>query len=162
MGTKEVKIEIPEGYEIDEVRSSFTKIVFKRKITKPRSWDEYLKEGNHPSPQYYINPLTGVKRTYLYGCCGDLSGQPDSCKMYLPTRELADKFLVYMQLMSLYKAWIGDWNNTLGHCIRISVDGTILVTSGLESTPLRFPTKEMALEFRACFKHLLEQAKGLY
>ena len=42
METKELKITIPEGYEIDKDNSTFEKIVFKKKDTKPRSWKEYL------------------------------------------------------------------------------------------------------------------------
>ena len=38
METKELKITIPEGYEIDKEKSTFEKIVFKKKDTKPRSW----------------------------------------------------------------------------------------------------------------------------
>jgi hypothetical protein len=39
--TKEVKISIPEGYEIDTEKSTFTNIVFKKKCT---SWFERLKQ----------------------------------------------------------------------------------------------------------------------
>ncbi len=39
--TKEVKIAIPEGYEIDEEKSTFTNIVFKKKCL---SWLESLKQ----------------------------------------------------------------------------------------------------------------------
>ena len=41
METKELKIQIPDGYEIDKEKSTFEKIVFKKKDTKPRSWEEY-------------------------------------------------------------------------------------------------------------------------
>ena len=33
METKELKIQIPEGYEIDKEKSTFEKIVFKKKKT---------------------------------------------------------------------------------------------------------------------------------
>ena len=42
METKELKITIPEGQEIDWQESAKQeKIVFKKKDTKPRSWEEY-------------------------------------------------------------------------------------------------------------------------
>ena len=42
METKELKITIPEGQEIDWRESAKQeKIVFKKKDTKPRSWEEY-------------------------------------------------------------------------------------------------------------------------
>ena len=43
METKELKITFPEGQEIDWQESAKQdKIVFKRKDTKPRSWEDYL------------------------------------------------------------------------------------------------------------------------
>lgn len=42
--TKEVKISIPEGYEIDTEKSTFTNIVFKKKCL---SWLESLKQKCH-------------------------------------------------------------------------------------------------------------------
>lgn len=42
--TKEVKISIPEGYEIDTEKSTFTNIVFKKKCL---SWLENLKQKCH-------------------------------------------------------------------------------------------------------------------
>ena len=42
METKEIKIQIPEGYEIDKEKSTFEKIVFKKKTTI-NSWED-LKE----------------------------------------------------------------------------------------------------------------------
>ena len=34
---KELKIEVPDGYEIDKKNSTFEKIVFKKKHTYPKS-----------------------------------------------------------------------------------------------------------------------------
>ena len=38
METKEIKIEIPEGYEIDREKSSYEKIVFKKKTRRALYW----------------------------------------------------------------------------------------------------------------------------
>lgn len=46
METKEIKIEIPEGYEIDKEKSTFVKIVFKKKEKIINTWDNlHLIEG---------------------------------------------------------------------------------------------------------------------
>ena len=41
MERKSIVIDIPDGMCIDESNSTFEKIVFKKKDTKPRSWEEY-------------------------------------------------------------------------------------------------------------------------
>lgn len=43
METKEIKIQVPEGYEIDKEKSTFEKIVFKKKENNTNSWED-LKE----------------------------------------------------------------------------------------------------------------------
>ena len=43
METKEIKIQVPEGYEIDRKLSSFEKIVFKKKENIINSWEDLKK-----------------------------------------------------------------------------------------------------------------------
>ena len=102
METKELKIQIPEGQEIDWRESAKQeKIVFKKKDTKPRNWNEYLKQyKNVPCYELGFDVSGGYwsKSTiYENGYCS------------VPTKELAEAFLAMMQLMSLRQAWIGDW-----------------------------------------------------
>ena len=40
---KELKIEVPQGYEIDRQKSTFEKIVFKKIPENPKTWKEYCK-----------------------------------------------------------------------------------------------------------------------
>lgn len=155
MKQNELKITIPDGQEIDWQESAKQeKIVFKKKDIKPRSWEEYC--NNFKGQFYYIQD----DRNNI-GTSFTTKGFISVYKNILPSKELAEKFLAYIQLMNLYKAWVKDCKY-LGHCIRCHIDGTLLITNGFETTPLRFPTREMAVEFRDCFKDLLEQAKGLY
>lgn len=70
--------------------------------------------------------------------------------------------------MSLRQAWIGDWKpdwmNIKQHKANILCNnGEFIIAyfSDLVSRPLSFPTKEMAIDFKNCFKDLLEQAKIL-
>ena len=49
MEEKSINISIPEGYEIDKEKSTFTKIVFKKIESKlPMSFDEMI------IPEYYV------------------------------------------------------------------------------------------------------------
>ena len=52
--TKEVKIAIPEGYEIDTEKSTFTNIVFK----KVKSWIKNLEKGGYTLIGYSIDGFT--------------------------------------------------------------------------------------------------------
>lgn len=52
METKEIKIEIPEGYEIDKEKSTFENIVFKKKKTV-NCWEDLLRVVG-----VYINDVT--------------------------------------------------------------------------------------------------------
>lgn len=170
METKELKIAIPEGYCVDESKSTFEKIVFKKKDTKPRSWKEYLCKGNHPNKLWFIDPV--CKNTdgicITEGALKDIDLNKTTCHMgaYLPSKELAEAFLAMMQLMSLRQAWIGDWkpnwknDNTRKWCIIFECELTVCYFYS-SSRALSFPTKEMAEDFMNTFKDLLEIAKPL-
>jgi len=161
METKELKITIPEGQEIDWQESAKQeKIVFKKKDTKPRSWEEYCK--NYKGTSFFINT------------CGTiLSSRTDEgwnsvlAKNLVPSKELAEAFIAMMQLMSLRQAWIGDWkpdwsNEYLDkYCIiGIHCDFEVCLLNKCRYA-LSFPTKEMAIDFMNCFEDLLEIAKPL-
>lgn len=51
---KEIKIEVPQGYEIDRQKSTFEKIIFKKIAENPKTWEDYcsLMEGK---TVYYTN-----------------------------------------------------------------------------------------------------------
>lgn len=56
---KEVKISIPEGYEIDKEKSSFERIVFKKK-QKIEKWDDLI--GTIiPEKSFYVNTYSDIK-----------------------------------------------------------------------------------------------------
>ena len=54
---KELKIDIPEGYEIDKENSTFERIVFKKKYTYPKSWEEFCENKPTTYEEYYISLL---------------------------------------------------------------------------------------------------------
>ena len=170
METKELKIEIPEGFEIDKENSSFEKIVFKKKEdTKPRSWEEYCHnfkgelffENNNEIDSVIIN-----------------NGMSYIAKSYLPSKELVEAFSAMMQLVSVRQDWlhkwsidngmVDDWNGVNGQdgvqwaiCYKPFIDSIELERSCVINFPLSFPTKEMAEDFRKSFIDLLEVAKPL-
>lgn len=64
METKEVKIECPEGYVIDNENSTFEKIVFKKEEKKlPKTWDEYF-EATPPIEHNFHLDGYGVPKQY--------------------------------------------------------------------------------------------------
>ena len=165
METKELKITIPEGYEIDKENSTFEKIVFKKKENaKPRSWEEYYKQQiANKKHGYYIDDgncsvTEIIWNDYL---------RSDNWKNVLPSKELAETFLAMMQLMSLRQAWIGDWEPDCRNDISkkwyiVFQENKLKVVFFIYNVfPLSFPTEEMATDFMNCFKNLLEIAKPL-
>lgn len=149
METKELKITIPNNLEIDWQESAKqekivfkNKEVFKKKDTKPRSWEEYRAK---------------VPENKLYKVWGIVESE-----------ELTEAFIAMMKLMSLRQEWIGDWkpdwNNSKQWKANILYGNKGLIVAyfgDLLSSPLSFPTQEMAADFMDCFKDLLEVAKPL-
>lgn len=166
METKELKIQIPEGYEIDKEKSTFEKIVFKKKEnTKPRSWEEYCcQQQTNGKEGYCINSITSEIKKLDWGLC---TYQYSSWRNVLPSKELTEAFLAMMQLMSLRQAWIGDWKPdwscgySSNYCIIGAGDRFDVCILGKCRYALSFPTIEMAKDFMDCFKGLLEIAKPL-
>lgn len=156
METKELKITIPENHEIDWKESAKQeKIVFKKKDTKPRSWEEYLELS------------TGFDGAGIDWNCGGVqtTGLHHRGKAIVPTH-LAQPFIAMMQLMSLRQAWIGDWEpywknpDTKKWCIIFECELKVSYFYS-NSRALSFPTREMAEDFMNCFRDLLEIAKPL-
>ena len=167
METKELKIQIPDGYEIDKEKSIFEKIVFKKKEdTKPRSWEEYCE--NHRGGFAFISTGSRVSVTEVkYPSNESLKLDPENSKHVLPSKELAGAFLAMMQLMSLRQAWIGDWKPdwscgySSNYCVVGAGDRFDVCILSKCRYALSFPTIEMAKDFMDCFKGLLEIAKPL-
>lgn len=158
MENKVLKIEPPEGYEIDKENSTFEKIVFK-KI-----------EGKYPMD---IKELS-VKDTFYINVDSEVIHHKgtlevaSNCLNHSDTREEAEAFLALMQLKRLCNAWNkmdgfvprfdGSQNN---HCIMVYYEG--FDTSNCMSTqfPLAFKSEKTAKYFMETFADLLETAKPL-
>lgn len=148
METKEVKIEVPQGYEIDKEKSTFEKIVFKKINNTPKTWEEYcsLMEGKkvyHTSCNYII-----------------ISSFSDAHNMF-STKERAKQFIALGQLIQLRDYWVRGYKE-FKYALLVTRNENILAYdwSGYHTYPhiLTFPTKEMAEEFKECFSDLIKKA----
>ena len=150
---KNVKIEIPKGYEIDESKSTFTNIVFK-KI-----------ENKYPNSVLDINgrdwaiSYSGVRKDIA--CSGDID--------QISTKERAEAFLALMQLVELRDAYnkvdgfVVDWSNDEQDKFCICVYDNELTQETLRNTHknLYFGSAETRDLFYEKHIDLIETAKEL-
>ena len=148
METKEIKIEVPQGYEIDRQKSTFEKIVFKKIPENPKTWEEYcsLMKGK---TVYYTNCNTIT-----------VSGFSDAHDKFV-NKKRAEQFIALGKLMQLRDYWVRGYKE-FKYALLVTRNENILVYdwSGYHTYPhiLTFPTKEMAEEFKECFPDLLKKA----
>lgn len=161
METKEVKISVPEGYEIDKEKSSFEKIVFKEvKKELPKSFSDLkIIDGFYVDDYSNIEPCSPV-----YENAGTYNGN------VFPTKEEAEACLALSQLCQLRDAYNGeplakwcDWANTHQTKSVIYYSANTIATSYNHETKrtLAFKTAELRDEFLNNFKVLIEIAKPL-
>ena len=143
---KELKIEVPQGYEIDRQKSTFEKIVFKKIPENPKTWEDYcsLMKGK---TMYYTNCNTIA-----------VSGFSDAHDKFV-NKERAEQFIALGKLLQLRDYWVKGYSEFRYAVYGDRLDGTA-ICDWLENThyPLTFPTKEMAEEFKDCFSDLIKQA----
>ena len=143
---KELKIEVPQGYEIDRQKSTFEKIVFKKIPENPKTWEEYcsLMKGK---TVYYTNCNTIT-----------VSGFSAAHDKFV-NKKRAEQFIALGKLLQLRDYWVKGYSEFRYAVYGDRLDGTA-ICDWLENThyPLTFPTKEMAEEFKDCFEDLIKQA----
>ena len=105
---KSIKIEIPDGYEIDNEKSTFTNIVFKPiEVKCPKSWDDAF-VGN-PIYGYWIGRQCYIEVADTFAKSVD--------KNVFKTEKQAKSALAYAQITQLMALpcyncdWIPDWEN---------------------------------------------------
>ena len=151
---KELKIIPPIGYEIDNQKSTFEKIIFKKIPENPKTWEEYcsLMKGK---TVYYTNCNTIT-----------VSGFSDAHDKFV-NKKRAEQFIALGKLLQLRDYWVGDWkrnSSSLANTYLVynnEIKNTVVAKIYGENFPLTFPTKEMAEEFKDCFSALIKQAYPL-
>lgn len=155
METKEIKIEVPEGYEIDKENSSFEKIIFKKKETKyPESWKDCTYGFSIGFKTRFIpsNPSKFI---------GNLMEKTSAYTKLLCLRQ--EWIHIWSKEQGMEKDWEPDWNSGENKaCIACYHDEPDVDSWQSTTFSLSFPTYELANRFLNNFKDLLEQAKGLY
>ena len=99
METKEIHIEIPEGYCIDEENSSFTCIKFKPKKLTYEDVAKKLFKGARP---------------YFFGTDGEIHEYYETCNNYVvpnlcSSKKQAEKIIALNKLINVAKYFNGDW-----------------------------------------------------
>ena len=160
MDTKKLKINIPEGYEIDRENSTFEEIVFKKiedPFSKlPKTWEEYKSYSRDDTSYFFCNPLKSIKASLFSGVYNEFS-----------TEERVKQYVALGRLIQLRDYWVGYWKNDSNNFVNViyNLNGEIK-NMGLShkqslNFPLTFPTREMADKFITCFRDLIKQASPL-
>ena len=152
MEEKKLKINIPEGYEIDRENSTFEEIVFKKvedPLTKlPKTWEEYCKQTKDYVSYFWSNPDSIIK-----------SGFDGYYNEFL-TKERLKQYVALGRLIQLRDYWVGDWKRNSNN-IYVIYKNVIMAAGNDSDFPLTFPTREMAEEFKNCFEDLIKEAYPL-
>lgn len=153
MNTKKLKINIPEGYEIDRENSTFEEIVFKKvedPFSKlPKTWEEYKSCSRDDTSYFFCNPLKSIKASLFSGVYNEFS-----------TEERVKQYVALGRLLQLHDYWVGDWKRNSDN-IYVIYKNVIMATMPNSGFPLTFPTKEMTEEFKNCFEDLIKEAYPL-
>ena len=156
METKEMKIQAPEGYEIDRENSTFEKIVFKKVERElPKKWEDLMGVSG-----FYVDSHSKVN--VFRGCFAK-----EETKNIFPTKEEAKACLALAQLCQLRDkyndGWKPDWNNgkEYKYSIVINTGRPFVETYFNVQKVLSFKTEELRDKFLENFKDLIEIAKPL-
>lgn len=152
---KHLKINIPEGYEIDKAQSTFENIVFKPTVVSlPKKWEELkILSGAYVSTGVYI--ITAVEYDIR-----------DFNKNIFATKEQAEASIALAQLSQLMQVyndgWVPDWtDDNYKYNIEYYMNESIVETRSSYSAFLTFKTEKLAQLFLENFKDLITIAKPL-
>lgn len=154
MEEKKLKINIPEGYEIDKEKSTFEEIVFKKKADPfselPKTWEEYCKQTVGCKSYFHTR--------YPKPCIIESSFDGVYCEF--STKERVKQYVALGRLLQLRDYWVGDWKINSDN-IYVIYKNVIMTPLHNDDFPLAFPTREMAEEFKNCFEALIKEAYPL-
>ena len=150
-----MKIQVPEGYEIDKEKSTFEKIVFKKVENElPKSWED-LKILNG----YYINDSSGVDIFESYTT-------DEYNKNVFPTKEEAEACIALAQLCQLRDRYNEGWkpdykDNSVKYTLYFWEDNITQTHSTGARNLLAFKNATIRDKFLENFRDLIETAKPL-
>jgi hypothetical protein len=157
----EIKINVPEGMEIDKENSTFECIRFKpKKKELPKTWSEFCQNNPIKNGEFFIDDISEIVKTDSGYRNSDLDANS------LPSREYAEAMIALCKLIRLRDCyndgWKPDWNNSeTKYAIHIRCNKLEVGTVGNVSFVLTFKTQELRDTFLYNFKDLIEQAKLL-
>lgn len=161
---KEMKIDIPEGYEIDKENSTFERIKF-RPIKKqlPKSWKEFCETYKRKPQESWVGNNSEIE---VIGESSIFNRNSVSDRNILPNTLYSEAILALCQLIQLRDCyndgWIPDWtNNSTKHTINIESGKPMSNTNMNMSYILAFKSETLRDEFLTNFKDLIEIAKPL-
>ena len=154
MNTKKLKINIPEGYEIDRDNSTFEEIVFKKiedPLAKlPKTWEEYCKQTEGYVSYFFSSPKSIIK-SWFEGSYNEFI-----------TEERVKQYVALGRLLQLRDYWVKGYSEFRYAVYGDKLDGTAICDwRDNINHPLTFPTREMAQKFVECFKDLMKKAHPL-
>ena len=159
MNTKKLKINIPEGYEIDKENSTFEEIVFKKvedPLAKlPKTWEEYCKQTKDYVSYFWSSP-NSIIQSWFEGSYNEFS-----------TKERVKQYVALGKLLQLRDYWVSNCKDDSKNFVAAiyHFDGEIVNTNVSKKRSsnysLTFPTREIARKFIECFKDLINEAYPL-
>ena len=160
MEEKKLKINIPEGYEIDKEKSTFEEIVFKKvedSFSKlPKTWEEYCKQTKGYTSYYSYSINENTYETKFDGFYNEFF-----------TKERVKQYVALGKLLQLRDYWVGDLKSDLHGFVTTIYNFEDEIRSASipkergSNYSLTFPTREMAQKFVECFKDLIKEARPL-
>lgn len=153
MEEKKLKINIPEGYEIDRENSTFEEIVFKKvedPLAKlPKTWEKYCKRTKGYTSYYGYSINGNTYETKFDGFYNEFF-----------TKERVKQYVALGKLLQLRDYWVDSWKITSDN-IYVIYKNVIMAAVHNSDFPLTFPTRKMAEEFKNCFEDLIKEAYPL-
>lgn len=160
---KEIKINVPNGYEIDKENSTFECIKFKLIENKlPKTWKEFCKTHPRTKGECWIGDASQIESIDVR----TLSRLYVEDRNLLPNKQYAEAMLALCQLIQLRDCyndgWVPDWTSTAFiYCIYVYENNIITGVCNTSSRVLTFKTHELSNEFLTNFGDLIEIAKPL-
>lgn len=150
---KELKINVPDGYEIDKDKSTFENIVFKKKVILPKSWDDM---GSVDGFAVNGQDVVGSRMLYLKSTNTNLFKTMEQAEAAIALAKLS-------QLRDVYReGWDPDWaSRSEKYCITFNDHNPVIEMSFIDHRFLSFPHARTAKTFLENFSEIIEQAKPL-